>query len=116
MFASTLIKKCDMRKKYLILLLVALLMTPLSLSAQEYTSGDADIDEVRVEVKEQKTSEANYKERTKILYMWMGALQQQGANTFPFFDLDLKYRTLETKINNTPPFVQWKTKHDKCGT
>ena len=20
--------------------------------------------------------------------MWMGALQQQGANTFPFFDLD----------------------------
>ena len=44
----------------------------------------------------------------------MGALQQQGANTFPFFDLDRKYRNLETKINNTPPFVQWKTKHESA--
>jgi len=85
-----------------------------NLSAQEYPSGDADIDKVRNELKEEKTSETNYKERTKLLYMWMGALQQQGANTFPFFDLDLSYRTLETKIHNTPDFVQWKTKHKQA--
>jgi len=96
----------------LTLIAIALLISNLRLSAQEYKSGDADIDQLRVGLKMHKTTEANYKERTKLLYMWMGALQQQGANTFPFFDLDLKYRTLETKINNTPDFVQWKTKHE----
>ena len=94
-----------MNKKYWTLLLIAILMSSLGLSAQEYKSGDADIDKLRVEIKTQKTTEANYKERTKILYMWMGALQQQGANTFPFFDLDYRYRTLETEINNTPASI-----------
>ncbi len=101
-----------MKKNYWKLLVVTLMISTLNLSAQEYKSGAEDIDKVRIEVKKQKTSEANYKERTKILYMWMSALQQQGANTFPFFDLDREYRNLETKINNTPPFVQWKTKHE----
>ena len=84
------------------------------LTAQEYTSGAEDIDEVRTEVKNQKTNPANYKERTKILYMWMGALQQQGANTFPFFDLDRMYRTLETKINNTPPVCSMENETRRC--
>lgn len=95
-------------------LLMLILISSMSLSAQDYPSGDADIDELRVELLKQKTNEDNYKERTKLLYMWMGALQQQGANTFPFFDLDHRYRTLETKINNTPDFVQWKTKHSEA--
>jgi len=45
--------------------------------------------------------------------MWLGALQQQGANTVSFFDLDLQYRTLETKINNPLKFGQALTQHDK---
>ncbi len=97
---------------YWTLLLLAILINITRLSAQEYKSGDPEIDQVRVEVEKQKTTEANYGDRTKILYMWLGALQQQGANTLPFFDLDLKYRKLETKIARTPPFVQWKTKHE----
>ena len=99
-------------KQILVLMLTGVF--GLNLSAQDYPSGDADIDGLRVELKTQKTNEDNYKERTKLLYMWMGALQQQGANTFPFFDLDRSYRDLETKINNTPPFVQWKTKHNEA--
>ena len=90
-----------MKKSYWTLLFTALLINTMFTSAQEYKLGDPDIDEVRVEVMNNKTTEANYKERTKILYMWLGALQQQGANTISFFDLDLQYRTLETKINNT---------------
>ena len=39
-------------------------------------------------------------------------MQQQGANTATFFDLDLQRRTLETKINNTLEFGQALTKHD----
>jgi len=70
------------------------------LSAQEYKSGDADIDKVRIEVQEQKTTETNYRERVLMLYMWMGALQQQGADTSPFYELDSKYYQLEPKVNN----------------
>ena len=102
-----------MKKNCLTLLLIAIIVNSMSLSAQEYKSGDPEIDQVREEVKKQKTTEANYGDRTKILYMWLGALQQQGANTLPFYDLDLRYRTLETKIARTPPFVQWKTKHEE---
>jgi len=72
----------------------------LSLSAQQYTSGDPDIDNMRLIVQEKKTTKANYKERVLMLYMWLGALQQQGANTFPYFDLDSKYYKLEPKVNN----------------
>lgn len=102
-----------MKAYYWTVLSMVLLISSAAISAQDYKSGDEDIDRVRLELKKQKTNEENYKERTKILYMWMSALQQQGANTFPFFDLDLRYRTLETKINNTPPFNQWNRKHDE---
>jgi outer membrane protein assembly factor BamB len=101
-----------MKNHFWNLIALSLLLPSSVLFAQEYPSGAADIDQVRKEVLEHKTNETNYQERTKILYMWMSALQQQGANTFPFFDLDRSYRNLETKINNTPAFVQWKTKHN----
>jgi outer membrane protein assembly factor BamB len=88
-----------MKKNIWTLLLITIWINCLSLSAQKYKSGDAEIDKVRAEVKLQKTTDETHFERTKILYVWLGALQQQGARTFPFFDLDLKFRKLETKIN-----------------
>ena len=100
-----------MKKNFWKLFLITTLINTLSLSAQEYKLGDPDIDKVRFEVLNQKTSEANYKERAKILYMWLGALQQLGAKTISFFDLDLQYRTLETEINNTLAFGQALTRH-----
>ncbi len=102
-----------MRKNICLILLTVAFISSTNLSAQEYKSGDADIDRVRLEVKAEKSNEANYRERTKILYMWMGALQQQGANTFPFFDLDLQYRRLETRIFNPLRFTQALTLHDE---
>jgi len=102
-----------MKQNDWILLLLLILVTSCSLSAQEYKSGDAEIDKVRREVEKQKTTEATLFERTKLLYSWLGALQQQGADTRPFFDLDLQYRTLETTIANTPPFSAWVTRHEK---
>ncbi len=89
-----------MNKNCWLLLVVSILINTLSLSAQEYKCGDADIDKVRVEVKEQKTTEANFRERVLMLYMWMGALQQQGADTRSFFDLDSRYYELEPEVNN----------------
>ncbi|TFG89453.1 MAG: hypothetical protein E4H16_03625, partial [Candidatus Atribacteria bacterium] len=89
-----------MNRHYWKILVTSLMFTTLSLSAQEYPSGDADVDKVRVEVQQQKTSEENYRERVLMLYMWMGALQNQGANTRPYYDLDTKYYSLETKVNN----------------
>ena len=93
----------------LVLLVVAL----PELHPQEYPSGDPEIDEVRLSVKEKNTSEENLRERVKLLYMWMTALQQQGANTFPFFDLDSRYRRLETKMANSPSFGAWTTMHNR---
>jgi len=88
-----------MKKNYMIFLLGSILIMSLNLSAQ-YTSGDPDIDQLRFEIKQNKTTEANYRERVLMLYMWMGSLQQQGANTRPYFDLDRKYYELESRVNN----------------
>ncbi len=102
-----------MRNYCLIIAAIISMTGILQLPAQEYRSGDPEFDRVRSEVKAQPTNETNLSERTKILYMWMSALQQQGANTLPFFDLDLKYRNLETRMANTPAFGAWNTLHSQ---
>ena len=89
-----------MIKNYLILGLITILIGVFKLSAQEYKSGDADIDEVRIEVKNKKTTEENFRERQLMLYMWLGALQQQGANTYSLFDIDKRYYELEPKVKD----------------
>ncbi len=80
--------------------LTLVLVLNTNLTAQKHKSGSADIDKLRVAVLEKETSEADYKERVLMLYMWMGALQQQGANTFPYFDLDSRYYKLQDQVNN----------------
>jgi len=89
-----------MNNNYWTLLLITILINTLSVSAKEYKSGDADIDKIRIEVKKQKTTEANFRERHLMLYMWMGALQHQGADTRSYFHLDMEYWGLEPKINS----------------
>ncbi len=89
-----------MKKKCLIMLLITLMINTSTLIAQEYKSGDVDIDNMRIEIQENKTTETNYREHVLMLYMWMGALQQQGADTRSYFDLDSKYYELEPKVNN----------------
>jgi outer membrane protein assembly factor BamB len=99
------------KQNWIVALCLSFLFTSNVIS-QKYKSGSTDIDKIRVEVQSEKSTESNYKERTKILYSWLGALQQQGANTFSFFDLDQQYRKWETKINNPLKFGQALTLHD----
>ena len=94
-------------------LFVFSLICVCAMNAQKHKSGSSEIDAVRAAVLKEKSTEENYKARTKILYMWMSALQQQGANTVSFFELDQQYRKLETKINNPLNFGQALTLHDK---
>lgn len=93
-------KLYSMKNLHYTVLFVALLLIATSISAQKYSSGDADIDKLREEVKTQKTSEENFRERQLMLYMWLGALQHQGANTHSLFDFDEKYYQLENKVMN----------------
>ena len=88
----------NMKKKYIVLVTM-LIVFQTSIIAQTYSSGDKDIDSVRKEVSSVKTNERNFRERVSILYTWMGALQQQGANTVSFFDIDTKYYKLESQVN-----------------
>ena len=98
-----------------IIMLLGLLANAIAnLSAQEYKSGDAEIDKVRVEVKTQKTTATNFRERHLMLYMWLGALQQQGANTVSYYDLDKKYYQLERVINKSRSFFEMSTGHEKA--
>ncbi|MCU0788055.1 MAG: hypothetical protein MUC91_07685, partial [Verrucomicrobia bacterium] len=68
-------------------------------AAQFYPSGNAEIDAVRKAVIVSPTTSENYRERTLLLFMWLGALQQQAADTRPFFELDREYYRLEPQVN-----------------
>lgn len=61
------------------------------------TSGSADIDGVREDVRNSPTTAGNYRYRALMLYVWMGSLQQQGANTHSFFELDNAYYDAEAR-------------------
>jgi outer membrane protein assembly factor BamB len=97
---SNLMETKSMKHFLLLFSLITILINTFVLSAQENKSGDADIDKVRMEAKSKKTTEENFRERHLMLYMWMGALQQQGADTRSLFDMDTKYYQLEPKVNN----------------
>ncbi len=63
-----------------------------------YSSGSADIDTVRDEVELSPSNADNYRRRSLLLYMWLSALQQQGADTRLFTSADERYYQLEGRI------------------
>ena len=67
-------------------------------AAEFYSSGSPDIDRMRAEVKESRTTADNYQERALLLITWLGCVQQQGADTHPFFDVDKAYYDLHWKV------------------
>jgi outer membrane protein assembly factor BamB len=70
----------------------------MAAGASEGTSHDADIDRARQEVRQSPTTADNYRERSLSMFLWLAALQQQGADTHPFFDIDKKYYQLENAL------------------
>jgi len=63
-----------------------------------HSSGSADIDAVRREVKVAPSNADNHRRRALLLYMWLSALQQQGADTRPFTDVDKRYYSLADRL------------------
>jgi outer membrane protein assembly factor BamB len=66
-------------------------------AAEFYSSGSPDIDRMRAKVKESGTTADNYQRRALFLFVWLGSIQQQSADTHPFFDIDKAYYALEGK-------------------
>ncbi len=67
-------------------------------SGKFYSSGSSDIDRMRAEVKESLTTADTYQKRALLLFVWLGSVQQQSANTHPFFDIDKAYYQLQEKV------------------
>lgn len=67
------------------------------------SSGDTEIDRVRREIAAQPTSPSTWQQRTQLLYCWLGALQQQGADTRAYFAADQEYYRLEREVNRLKP-------------
>ena len=83
--------------RYFILpLLIATLAMPAG--AVEPTSHDADIDRVRLAIKTVPTTAETYRERSVLMFLWLTSLQQQGADTHPFFDIDKKYIQFQNAV------------------
>ena len=84
------------------LFLLFFLPTLLAVAQDAFlSSGDADIDAVRREVVTAPTDADNFRERSVLLYVWMAALQQQGADLSSFYPIDTRYYQLEGQINRS---------------
>ncbi|MFC1760646.1 PQQ-binding-like beta-propeller repeat protein [Planctomycetota bacterium] len=86
------------RNAFLFSFVVFLLPIYWACAKDFYPSGSLDIDHVRADVKASPTTAENYRERSLLLFVWLGSLQQQGADTHPFFDVDKAYYQLENRI------------------
>jgi hypothetical protein len=83
-------------------------------AADSYPSGSEDIDRIRKEIDLKPTDGNTFRERTILLYNWMGALQQQGADLRPFYEVDKDRRPLETLINRAKD-EELKSAHARMG-
>ena len=86
----------DKRISVVIVLSLCLISTPSA--AQLPTSGSADIDRVRAEVRTSPTTAANYRQRSLLLITWIGSLQQQSADTHPLFDFDDQFNLQQNRV------------------
>jgi len=82
-------------RPHLFLLMSA--VAPLCGGAEFYSSGSPDIDRLRAEVSASPTTPDNVQQRAQLMFVWLGSLQQQCADTRPFFDIDQAYYGLQGK-------------------
>ena len=73
-------------------------LTSIVSADQLPTSGDPDIDRIRAEVRATPTTADNYQKRALLLFVWLGSLQQQSADTHSFFDVDKAYYRLQGNV------------------
>jgi len=77
------------------LFLILTTLAHLCGGAEFHSSGSLDIDRMRVAVKESPTTADNYRKRALLLFVWLGSVQQQGADTHSLFEVDQAYYQLE---------------------
>jgi len=82
-------------------------------SSSFYPSGSVEIDSIRKGLSAYPTESSNYTERYLMLILWLGALQQQGADTRPFFDIDRSYSRLQSEVNRAEGGDQFQSAMDK---
>ena len=85
--------------------------------SSEYPSGSADIDAARREVAASSTTVETYPRRVLFLYLWVGALQQQGADTRPLYKLDMEFYGLQNAMEDdgsviTPTHPSFERMHE----
>jgi len=65
-------------------------------------SGSDIIDAMRAAVRRSRTTRRNLARRVRELHLWLGMLQQRGADTRPLFDVDRSYHRLQREVAALP--------------
>ena len=65
---------------------------------RQQSSGGPEIDAVRRDVALSPTSSETYERRALLLYLWIGALQQRGADTRSFYATDTEFHRLQRQL------------------
>lgn len=89
-----------MKSKKTFILLVMLLSITGNAQDKFVSCGDPDIDAVRNSFENDSTRADNWQDRSILMLLWMGALQQQGADLSSFVDINTEYYRLEELINS----------------
>ncbi len=95
-----------MKKKIGFIILIIILLNGFSLKAKTmkkeietfYTSGSKEIDALRMSMRTKPSQPHNMREQALLLHMWLGALQQQGADIRPFYGPNKDYINLQWQI------------------
>ncbi|QLE02461.1 PQQ-binding-like beta-propeller repeat protein [Galbibacter sp. BG1] len=93
-----------MKTRFKVKMVLLAFVIGITLQAQETTfksSGSEEIDNVRRTIKKNPTGADNFRKRSVLMYMWLGSLQQLGADLSSFFDTDTEYYRLEGIINRS---------------
>ncbi|MBK1876478.1 PQQ-binding-like beta-propeller repeat protein [Pelagicoccus mobilis] len=101
-------------KRLISLLFAVAAVSATAFGSTFYTSGSNDIDAVRKAVQEEATTAENYRYRSLILYVWLGSVQQQSADTRPFFDVDTAYYRWEPRTLRGPDTEREKAIQEIC--
>lgn len=98
---------------YRLFLICSLLFFATQVRSQELpgvSSGDAELDRIRVDVQQQQTTRENFKLRALKMKLWMVTLQQQGARLDAYLPVDAALRkdiwwnTIDRNEGNPQPY------------
>ncbi|WP_242158951.1 PQQ-binding-like beta-propeller repeat protein [Aestuariivivens sediminis] len=76
------------------IIILTLLSVLVNAQIEFVSSGDLEIDSLRQRVLKDPSNQYNYEERALLMYLWMGSLQEQGADVSRFWEIDQKFHKL----------------------